>query len=141
MALMLNSRMSTRRYSAEALCQPSKHTSSWSGRSYIVAGQRSAPPLNCSVRRMAKRRRTPSEKKAISYSRDRRNVYGENSKSSRNSIRVRKRLRVRAEAARSRCRNGNRIRRGAVEVGEARLGRETSYVEQSTRCPVGYSGR
>ena len=46
---------------------------------------------------MPRRHRSPSEKKAISYSRDRRNVYGENSKSSRNSIRVRKRLRMRAE--------------------------------------------
>src|SRR5690554_4925417 len=61
------------------------------------AGSRIARRLNCGVRRMTQRRRNPSEKKAISYSRDRRNVYGENSKASRKGIRVRKRLRVRAE--------------------------------------------
>lgn len=37
-------------------------------------------------------RRTPQEKKQLSYPRDRRNNYGENDKSSRSSIRLRKRL-------------------------------------------------
>jgi hypothetical protein len=37
-------------------------------------------------------RRSPQEKKALSYARDRRNVYGENDKSSRKNIPRRKRL-------------------------------------------------
>jgi hypothetical protein len=37
-------------------------------------------------------RRSPQEKKALSYVRDRRNMYGENSKSSRKNIPLRKRL-------------------------------------------------
>lgn len=37
------------------------------------------------------RRRSPQEKKALSYARDRRNVYGENDKSSRKNIRRNKR--------------------------------------------------
>jgi|SRR5882672_203214 len=46
---------------------------------------------------MVKRRRSPPEKKVLSYARDRRNTYAENSKSSRTSIRLRKRLRSRAD--------------------------------------------
>ncbi|GII26465.1 hypothetical protein [Planosporangium mesophilum] len=42
------------------------------------------------------RLRSPQEKKALSYARDCRNVYGENDKSSRTSIRRRKRLPHRA---------------------------------------------
>jgi hypothetical protein len=38
-----------------------------------------------------KKRKTPQEKKSLSYEKDRRNVYGENNKSSRKSIRKRKR--------------------------------------------------
>jgi len=38
------------------------------------------------------RRRTPQEKKALSYTRDRRNAYGENDKASRKAIPLRKRL-------------------------------------------------
>ncbi|MFD3683726.1 hypothetical protein ACFWTE_02740 [Nocardiopsis sp. NPDC058631] len=41
-------------------------------------------------------RRSPQEKKALSYARDRRNVYGENDKSSRRSISGAKRRVVRA---------------------------------------------
>jgi hypothetical protein len=37
-------------------------------------------------------RRSPQEKKALSYARDRRNMYGENDKSSRKNIPLRKRL-------------------------------------------------
>jgi hypothetical protein len=37
-------------------------------------------------------RRSPQEKKALSYAKDRRNVYGENDKSSRKNIPLRKRL-------------------------------------------------
>src|SRR4051794_2079296 len=37
-------------------------------------------------------RRSPQEKKALSYARDRRNAYGENDKSSRKNIPLRKRL-------------------------------------------------
>jgi hypothetical protein len=44
----------------------------------------------------AKKRRSPQEKKHLSYTRDRRNRYGENDKSSRQSIARRKRLRHRA---------------------------------------------
>jgi hypothetical protein len=46
---------------------------------------------------MTKRRRSPQEKKALSYTRDRRNRYGENAKSSRKNIPRRKRLIARAE--------------------------------------------
>lgn len=43
------------------------------------------------------RRRSPQEKKALSYARDRRNVYGENDKSSRKNIRRNKRSPNRAD--------------------------------------------
>ncbi|GAA1639442.1 hypothetical protein GCM10009679_50540 [Saccharothrix algeriensis] len=43
------------------------------------------------------RRRSPQEKKALSYARDRRNDYGENDKSSRKSIRRNKRTPNRAD--------------------------------------------
>jgi hypothetical protein len=45
----------------------------------------------------AKKRRSPQEKKRLSYSRDRRNDYGENDKSSRKNIARNKRTRLRAE--------------------------------------------
>jgi hypothetical protein len=50
------------------------------------------------------RRRTPAEKKKLSYARDHRNVYGENDKASRKAIPLRKRLR--AKAARKRAKQG-----------------------------------
>lgn len=43
------------------------------------------------------RRRSPQEKKALSYAKDRRNFYGENDKSSRTAIRANKRFPHRAE--------------------------------------------
>ncbi len=43
------------------------------------------------------RRKSPQEKKALSYARDRRNDYGENDKSSRKSIRRNKRTPHRAD--------------------------------------------
>ena len=43
-----------------------------------------------------KKRRSPAEKKRLSYSRDRRNYYGENDKSSRKNIARHKRHRNRA---------------------------------------------
>jgi hypothetical protein len=43
-----------------------------------------------------KKRRSPQEKKSLSYSRDRRNSYGENDKSSRKNIARKKRRRHRA---------------------------------------------
>lgn len=45
-------------------------------------------------------RRTPQQKKALSYTKDRRNNYGENDKSSRKSIRRNKRTPVRADRRR-----------------------------------------
>lgn len=48
----------------------------------------------------AKKRRSPEEKKHLSYSRDRRNTYGENDKSSRKNIARNKRVRHRAERRR-----------------------------------------
>jgi hypothetical protein len=45
---------------------------------------------------MPKRRRTPQEKKRLSLTRDRRNDYGENSKSSRKNITRRKAIKRRA---------------------------------------------
>lgn len=41
--------------------------------------------------------KTPQEKKRLSYAKDRRNTYGENSKASRKSIPLRKALGIRAE--------------------------------------------
>ena len=43
-----------------------------------------------------RRRKSPQEKKSLSYARDRRNTYGEHSKGSRKSIPLRKRIRARA---------------------------------------------
>lgn len=48
----------------------------------------------------AKKRRSPEEKKRLSYSRDRRNTYGENDKSSRKNIARNKRARHHAERRR-----------------------------------------
>lgn len=45
------------------------------------------------------KRRSPPEKKALSYAKDRRNAYRENSKSSRKSVRKRKALVHRANRA------------------------------------------
>lgn len=42
-------------------------------------------------------RLTPQEKKRLSYSKDRRNTYGENAKSSRKNISRNKRIRTRSE--------------------------------------------
>ena len=42
-------------------------------------------------------RKTPQEKKRLSYAKDRRNTYGENAKSSRRNIARNKRLRLRNE--------------------------------------------
>lgn len=47
------------------------------------------------------RRRTPAEKKRLSYERDRRNTYGENDKATRKAIPLRKRLRARADRKRA----------------------------------------
>lgn len=47
-------------------------------------------------------RRSPQEKKALSYARDRRNDYGENDKSSRKNIRRNKRIPNRADRHRER---------------------------------------
>ncbi len=41
---------------------------------------------------MPRRRKTPQEKKILSYQKDRRNAYGQNDKASRKSIPLRKRL-------------------------------------------------
>jgi hypothetical protein len=48
-----------------------------------------------------KRRLTPAEKKRLSYDRDTRNSYGENDKSSRRNIPLRKRLRARQDRRRA----------------------------------------
>ena len=45
----------------------------------------------------AKRRRDPKEKKALSYAKDRRNTYRENSKASRKGVPARKRSIVKAQ--------------------------------------------
>jgi hypothetical protein len=47
-------------------------------------------------------RRDPQERKALSYARDRRNVFGENDKSSRKNIRRNKRIPNRADRHRER---------------------------------------
>ena len=63
------------------------------------------------------RKRTPQEKKVLSYARDRRNVYGENDKGSRRSIRRNKTLPSRAY----RKTVGDILRGavGAVDLGQA----------------------
>ncbi|NUW43353.1 hypothetical protein [Nonomuraea rhodomycinica] len=45
---------------------------------------------------LGKRRKTPQEKKRLSYAKDHRNIYGENDKSSRKNIRRNKRMPHRA---------------------------------------------
>lgn len=48
------------------------------------------------------KRKTPPEEKALSYAKDRRNAYGENSKSSRKAVALRKALVNRANRAAAR---------------------------------------
>lgn len=50
---------------------------------------------------MVKKRRSPQEKKRLSYSKDRRNSYGENDKSSRRNIARNKRFRHRSDRHRA----------------------------------------
>jgi len=45
--------------------------------------------------------KNPQDKKRLSYSRDRRNVFGENDKASRNSIRKRKRYGIHSERSKA----------------------------------------
>jgi hypothetical protein len=59
--------------------------SGWVG-AYPVPIRPTASKVNSMVRR------SPQEKKALSYAKDRRNVYGENDKSSRKNIRRNKRI-------------------------------------------------
>lgn len=54
-------------------------------------------------------RRTPQAKKALSYAKDRRNVYGENDKSSRRNITLRK-----ARQRRSFRKNANQLLQGVI---------------------------
>ena len=74
-----------------------------------------------SSQRHVKRKRSPQEKKVLSYAKDRRNGYGENDKSSRKAIRVRKRAPHRA----NRRRSGQILdaARGAGDVAERLEGR------------------
>jgi hypothetical protein len=62
-------------------------------------------------------RRSPQEKKALSYAKDRRNAYGENDKSSRRNIPLRKRLvnRANRHAAQQQLREAS----GAAEAERA----------------------
>jgi hypothetical protein len=62
----------------------------WVG-AYPVPVRPTASKVNSMVRR------SPQEKKALSYTKDRRNVYGENDKSSRKNIRRKKRIPNRAD--------------------------------------------
>lgn len=62
-------------------------------------------------------RKTPQEKKNLSYSRDRRNTYGENAKSSGMNISRNKRLRVRIERRTSQV----PLRGEAAGIDEARV--------------------
>ncbi|MEV4413220.1 hypothetical protein [Catellatospora sp. NPDC049609] len=76
------------------------------------------------------RRRSPQEKKALSYAKDRRNDYGENDKSSRKSIRRNKRTPNRADRHRERQvlwdATGPAVEPEAAEQVEVRL-----YVKKS----------
>lgn len=70
-------------------------------------------------------RKSPQEKKALSYAKDRRNNYGENDKSSRKSIRTNKRLPNRADRHREHQvlaeAGGVRILDGMTERAETKL--------------------
>ena len=84
------------------------------------------------------RRRTPAEKKRLSYKKDRRNDYGENSKASRRSIRRRKRFVNRANRRRSRTDLSRIDAPMDGELAELRLaGRAEKRWEKSPDRPLG----
>lgn len=64
-------------------------------------------------------RKTPQEKKLLSYAKDRRNAYGENDKSSRKAIPLRKRLVNRANRHASQRLLSEATGAADVEVAEA----------------------
>lgn len=70
-------------------------------------------------------RRSPQEKKALSYAKDRRNTYGENDKSSRKNIRRNKRIPNRADRHRERqvlaTATGSEVSIDAADKAESRL--------------------
>jgi hypothetical protein len=67
-------------------------------------------------------RRSPQEKKALSYARDRRNAFGENDKSSRKAIPLRKRLVNRA--------NRHAARQQLSEVGDRVTAERADRIEE-----------
>ena len=74
-------------------------------------------------------RRSPQEKKALSYAKDRRNDYGENDKSSRKNIRRNKRVPNRADRHRERqvlATAAGPVAFEAAEEAEARLAAKKS---------------
>lgn len=74
---------------------------------------------------MAKRVRTPQEKKRLSLQRDRRNLYMENSKGSRKAIPLRKAIKRRAV---------RRISNATMFAGEELEARGASQVRRATVC-------
>jgi hypothetical protein len=77
----------------------------------------------------AMRRKSPQQKKQLSYERDRRNVYGENSKSSRKNIRRNKRI------VNRRDRHGEKqsLRLADSETGGVRAGDRFGVVRRRKR--------
>jgi hypothetical protein len=69
-------------------------------------------------------RKSPQEKKVLSYSRDRRNDYGEHDKGSRRSIRRNKRTPHRADRRREHQVLAGATQAAEAEVAEARLARK-----------------
>ncbi|MFG1947785.1 hypothetical protein [Nonomuraea sp. NPDC048826] len=78
-----------------------------------------------------KRRKTPQEKKRLSYTKDRRNDYGENDKSSRKSIRRNKRAPHRAN--RHRDHQILEAARGAADEQSSEATEERLYVRWPKR--------
>jgi hypothetical protein len=80
------------------------------------------------------RQRTPQEKKELSYERDRRNAYGENDKSSRRAIRLRKRLSARSYRRTSK----QALPAGAVAADDPLVEEAESWVRSRTQHPGGW---
>lgn len=89
------------------------------------------------------KRRSPQEKKRLSYSKDRRNWYGENDKSSRKNIARNKRNRHRSERHRAQQQLSAAL--GAVDAGvEAELDERLTRARRGSRwrkCPDAQLGQ
>ena len=77
-----------------------------------------AVPSNRAYHVSVPSRKSPQEKKRLSYERDRRNTYGENDKASRKSIPLRKRLRARAPRHKLNQQLADGLKLGVLDEGE-----------------------